>query len=356
MQLFKHKNKGNFLFGKILPVVLTLLVGAVIGGVLWYQVNLQAVNIADESLVKVTIEKATTPSQIAQKLLQAGLIRSEKAFYIYARLSRQADNLQAGTYRLSPSESIPAIIEHLAKGNVDQFALTFYPGATLVGGTESSSKYSVTTALKKAGYQDDEIASALNQTYNGDLFDGKPAGADLEGYVYGDTYYFNTGVSAQEILQTTFDEFYKVIQDNDLQAKFASKGLNLYQGITLSSIVQREAGNPEDQKQIAQVFFSRLNEGIMLGSDVTYQYVADKTAVARDPSLDSPYNTRKYAGLPPGPIAVPGLSALQAVANPASGEYMYFLSGDDNQMHYAYTEAEHEANIVQYCKVKCSEN
>ena len=90
-----------------------------------------------------------------------------------------------------------------------------------------------------------------------------------------------------------------------------------------------------------------------LGSDVTYQYIADKTGVTRDPNLDSPYNTRRYAGLPPGPIATPGLSALQAVAEPEDSDYLYFLSGDDHVTYYGRTLKEHEANIANHCKVKC---
>lgn len=91
-----------------------------------------------------------------------------------------------------------------------------------------------------------------------------------------------------------------------------------------------------------------------LGSDVTYHYAAQILGVPATPTLDSPYNTRIYPGLPPGPIATPGLSALEAVANPASGDYLYFLSGDDGKTYYATTEQEHEANIANYCKIKCA--
>jgi UPF0755 protein len=130
--------------------------------------------------------------------------------------------------------------------------------------------------------------------------------------------------------------------------------LTLFQAITLASIIQREDGDASSQSQLAQVFYSRMKAGMTLGSDVTYQYIADKTGVARDPNLDSPYNTRRYAGLPPGPISVPSLSALKAVASPASGNYLYFLSGDDDKIYFARTNAEHEANIAAHCKIKCS--
>jgi UPF0755 protein len=262
--------------------------------------------------------------------------------------------MQAGTYRLSPAESTPQIVEHLVNGLVDEFSITFYPGATLVDNTAAKDKYDVTTVFKKAGYSEKEISSALAASYASPLFDGRPSGQGIEGYVYGQTYNFSTGVKVPDILNRTFEEFYSVVKDNDLVQKFATHGLNLYQGITLASIVQREASDPTDQKQVAQVFFSRLALDMVLGSDVTYQYIADKTGVPRDPNLDSPYNTRRFGDLPPGPIASPGLSALLAVANPAKGDYLYFLAGDDKKTYFAKTLAEHEANIANHCAKNCA--
>jgi UPF0755 protein len=182
----------------------------------------------------------------------------------------------------------------------------------------------------------------------------KPASADLEGYVFGETYQFNSGATVQDIIQRTLDQLSTVVTDNGLVAKLKAHGLNLYEGITLASIIQREVSSPADEKQVAQVFYSRLSSGMMLGSDVTYQYIADKTGVARDPNLNSPYNTRRFAGLPPGPISAPGENALLAVANPSVGDYLFFLSGDDDVTYFARTNAEHEANITDHCKVKCA--
>ena len=143
-----------------------------------------------------------------------------------------------------------------------------------------------------------------------------------------------------------------MLEQNQLQEAFAEQGLSLYEGITLASIIQREAIGG-DEPQIAQVFYSRLSIGMELGSDVTYQYIADKTGVARDVNLDSPYNTRRYVGLPPGPIASPGVDALLATANPAEGDYLYFLSGDDDVTYFARTLEEHETNIREHCQQKC---
>jgi UPF0755 protein len=337
----KKRSTRNILLW-VSGATLIIILGAIVSGIIWYNTQLSPVGGDISQLKEITIDAGSTPSQIGKKLKEQSIIRNALAFDIYIRLADNKIVLQAGTYRLSPAETTPQIVEHFVKGSVNQFSITFYPGATF------------TTVLKSAGYSDSEIATALGETYSGPLFDGKPANTGLEGYIYGETYNFNVGATVKDILQATFDEFYKVVQDNNLVKDFADHGLNLYQGITLASIIQREVSKPEDQKQAAQIFYSRLDLGMNLGSDVTYQYIADKTGVPRDTNLDSPYNTRRYPGLPPGPIAVPGLTALQVVAQPAEGDYLYFLSGDDGKTYFAHTDAEHEANIVNYCKEACS--
>lgn len=342
----------------ILLGVLSLLILGLLLFLVWYLWALSPVNSSDLRHDRVEIAAGSSPGQIAETLRGKKLIRSSVAFDIYTRLTGTKSNLQAGIYSISPSESTPKIVDKLTSGDItdEQVDITFYPGATLVdnSATAENKKLDVKTVLKRAGYSDSEITAAFDKTYTGPLFAGKPAGSDIEGYVYGDTYKFNKNATVEQILQRTFDEFYGVVQKNDLVDKFKSHGLNLYQGITLASIVQREAHNANDQKQVAQVFYSRLAIGMQLGSDVTYQYIADKLGVPRDTNLDSPYNTRRYVGLPPGPIATPGLSALMAVAEPAEGDYLYFLAGDDGKVYFAHTNAEHELNIQKHCQIGCS--
>jgi len=356
----KHRKKldSGTLWVLITGLAAGVLAVGFIGVLVWYNILLSPLGGDLGQMKKITIAPGSTSSQISKELEKQGIIRSATTFDLYVRLSGKNNILKAGSYRLSPAESTQKIVDHFVKGSVDQFTVTFYPGATLADNTDNSKKYDVTTVLRKAGFSSSEIADGLTAKYDDSsyamLFVGKPAAADLEGYVYGETYNFNAGASVHDILESVFKEFYAVVQKNNLVQSFSKHDLNLYQGITLASIVQREAGKPGDQKQIAQVFYSRLNIGMTLGSDVTYQYIADKTGVARDPNLDSPYNTRRFKGLPPGPIAVPGLTALQAVANPASGDYLFFLSGDDNVTYFAKTDAEHRANIVAHCKIKCS--
>lgn len=337
--------------------VLFLLAGIFLAiAYFWYESQLKPVG-SDKSVLKlVKIEKNSTLDQIGDQLQSESIIKNSLAFKFYAKISKKGGSLQAGTYRLSPSESTPQIIGHLVSGKIAKFNITFYPGATLVDNItkDKSKRIDVTTVLEKAGYPASEIKSALSDSYSSPLFAGKPATADLEGYIYGETYEFTTGTTVHDILQRTFDEFYAKVQENNLTQLYASHGLSLYQGITLASIVQKEVNSADDQKQVAQVFYLRQKNDTVLGSDVTYQYIADKTDVVRDINLDSPYNTRKYKGLPPGPISAPGLTALLAVAQPASGDYMYFLSGDDDVTYFSRTEAEHEANIQSHCQVKCA--
>lgn len=330
---------------RISALVGAVIIGSGLAAWLWYGVQLTPLTEDKAKLIAVTIESGFNPTQIGKLLQDKGIIRSSIAFDINTRLSGTRGKLQAGTYRLSPSESTPGIVEHLVNGKVDQFTITFLPGATL----KQHAK-----VLLNAGFSQSEVDVALSQSYNSPLFEGKPAGTDLEGYIYGETYNFNAGSSVEQILQRTFAEFYSALDKNNLIAAIKQHDPTLYQGITLASIIQREVSKPADQKQVAQIFYARLSKGMKLESDVTYQYAADKKGVARDINLDSPYNTRRYEGLPYGPIASPGLGSLRAVAAPASGDYLYFLSGDNDVTYFARTYAEHEANIRDHCAIKCS--
>lgn len=328
----------------IFSIIIGLIVALIAGLYVWYQQQLSPVS-SDTKYVRVTIASGTTPSGIAKQLKEAGVIRSQAAFAFYTKLTRTQDVLKAGAYNLQPSSSTPDIVKHLVEGKQDTFRITFLPGDTLQNNRKK---------FLELDYSEQEVDAALNKTYSGRLlFTDKPATADLEGYIYGETYEFDASATVETILNRTFDEYEAVIKANDLINGFKKQGFTLYEGITLASIVQREVPTAGDQAQIARVFLNRLAAGMTLGSDVTYQYIADKTGVERTPNLDSPYNTRKYPGLPPGPIATAGVSALKAVANPATNDYLFFLSGDDDVTYFAKTDAGHQQNIVQHCKKKC---
>lgn len=331
----------------LLAGVIGLLVATIIGALAayaWYQQNLRAVEPGSDEMVRVTIKPGTSPEGIASQLKENNLIRNEVAFNWYVRAENKSGLLQAGAYRLGKGEDVPTIVKHLTSGTTDTFDITFLPGATLADHRK---------VLLDAGYSEADVDAALNKTYDSPLFAGKPATADLEGYIYGETYSFGATATPQEILTYVFDHFYTVVKQEKLEEAYKQRGFNLYQGITLASIIQREVATPEDAAQVSQVFQLRLSRDMPLGSDVTYQYIADKTGQERSVDLDSPYNTRKYPGLPPGPISSPGLASLKAVARPAAGDYLYFLSGDDDKTYFARTNEEHEQNIREHCQKKC---
>lgn len=307
-------------------------------------------------LILVTIESGAIASDIGKTLESKGIIRSQLAFDIYTRISGTRDRLQAGTYRLSPSQTVEQVVGHLLRGDVDTFQITFFPGAMLVDASDKpvNKKLDVTTVLIRAGYDKAAIDAALAKVYIHPLLVGKPDSADLEGYVYGETYNFNSGATVEQILLRTFDEMYAVVEKNDLVARYNARGLSLYQAITLASIVQGEVSTESDRRAVAAVFFNRLDVGMALGADITFVYAANKLGVAPISTLNSPYNTRINRGLPPGPIAAPGITSLLAVANPATSDFLFFVAGDDGTTHFARTNAEHEQNVARYCTVECA--
>ncbi|MBQ6130105.1 endolytic transglycosylase MltG [Candidatus Saccharibacteria bacterium] len=304
----------------------------------------------------LTIEDGSSVETIAEALKSAGLIRNPFVFKLYNRLSGTSAKLQAGTYRLAPTLSVSELVDKLVEGPGKGivFRFTVLPGETLSD---------VKKRLATAGYSDAEITAALEKNYNHPVLKSKPANASLEGYLFGETYEFYTTDSVETIIIRMLDELYRVVQKNNLESKFNSLGLTLHEGIILASVVQKEAGtlDKEDQKTVAQVFLSRLELGIPLGSDVTVKYALDLVDPERKTytdnaaalEIDSCYNTRKNAGLPCGPISSPGSLVLISTANPSDTSYLYFLTGDDGKMYYSNTESEHLSNVSAYCSELC---
>lgn len=339
-------------------IALAVVVAGLAATAVWYKQQLRPVNTLDEDTIQVEIASGMLPADIAERLEAKQVIRSSQAFLIYTRLHGVRNQLQAGSYYLSASLSTPEVVDRLIGGETgaDKLVVTFVPGATLKDNSDKpiEKKQDIYHTLHKLGYDEQQIQAALNATYDVDgLFIDKPDDTSLEGYIYGDTYHFEAGTPAEDIIQRALEEMQAVVESNDLVAAYDKQGLTLYQGLTLASIIQREVPDADDQKQVAQVFLKRFREGKELGSDVTAYYGADLEGKRSAVSTDTPYNTRIHPGLPPGPISSPGLSALLAVAQPASGDYTYFLSGDDDITYFARTNQEHERNIELHCKQKC---
>ena len=256
---------------------------------------------------------------------------------------------------LDREEQKRAYAEYVAEKEAEQaevFNFMIRPGETIREIRES---------LIEVGYSAEEVDKALETEYDFDFLRGRPEGATLEGYLFGETHEFYVNASATEVIETFLRGMEEMIDTNNLEARYAEQGLSLYEGITLASVVQKESPTPE-MSTVAQVFLSRLAYGIPLGSDVTVSYALDTIDPDRETysdnqaalKVDSCYNTRVYAGLPCGPISNPGREALLAVAEPSDSTYLYFLTGDDGLMYYSYTEYEHNQNARLHCSKLCN--
>lgn len=300
-------------------------------------------------VINFIVEPGENVSKVGYKLKNEGLISSKTSFEIYARLN-SLNSIKAGKYEISSSMTIPEILKLLNEGQqvTKTFNVMFLPGGTVKMAKQT---------LISAGFSENEVDHALEFDYTNEfpqLFADKPSDTDLEGFLWGETHTFEKDIDVKDIIRRFLGDFQQKVISLNLEEKFKEQGLNLYEGITLASIVQKETlDNPEDQKMVAGVFFNRMRSGMNLGSDVTYQYIADKLGIRRDYNLQNPYNLRIHTGLTPTPIATPGLSALNAVANPIASPYLFFLSGDDDKTYFATTDEEHTQNIKNYCQQKC---
>lgn len=323
--------------------VLGIVIFAGVSAGVWWNTAIQPVNLLDKNYYQFEVASGSSTSQIATALKKAKFIRNELAFKIYARLSGNIS--QAGTFMLTPSDSLPKIAEKLTRAETDEINVQIGPGLTLK---------EMKVTFKDAGFTDNQIEKALNANYDSEILKNKPKNASFEGYLFPETYRVFASDDLETIIKKALDHMAQVVKENNLEAKFAAEGLTLHEGLTLASIVTKEVINEQDQRNAASVFLNRLRQNIMLGSDVTYQYAYNQGFCEKNtPECDSIYNTRKNNGIPPTPIANPTLSALLAVANAPKTDYLYFVTGDDGKTHFTKTEDEHNAAVAKYCDELC---
>ncbi len=334
------KNKKRSLLWVIAAILACILI-ALITLMFWYNAQLSP-RTQEDSYHIVSIKTGSTTGQIADELEQKGVIKSARAFRVYVKFNH-ITNLQAGDYRLSSKQSVREITDTLASGKITSVDVLIPPGLRLD---------QIEDILVKNGYTKSDLEAALTQLSASPLLESLPSGANLEGYLFPDTYKIGPDTTAKELLTLILNNFQSQITP-DITTGLAAQGLTLRQGIILASIVQKEVSDPDVQPTVAQVFIKRYKAGEVLGSDVTYMYAAKITGQTSSPELDSPYNTRKYPGLPPGPIANFNISALKAVAHPSNTDYSYFVAGDDGEVHFSNTLEEHQALTKQYCTKAC---
>lgn len=326
-----------------LTIIAALLLG-MIGVRQYYNANLKPVSNSGEAQT-VIVEKGATVDEVAKILEEKKLIRSGLVFQLYIRSKETSNPLIAGTYKLQPSLSIPEIVSILSRGKVATDLVTILPGQRIDQVRES---------LINNGFSEESVEEALDPATYKDhpaLVD-KPAEANLEGYLYPESFQRTSTTTPEEIITASLELMNKHLTP-EIRSAFAAKGLNVYQGITLASVVEQEAAGQNDRNQVAQVFLQRLKIGMALQSDPTAKYGALKEGQAASLTHQSPYNTYTNTGLPPTPISNVSEGSLKAVASPAGTNWLFFVAGDDGTVHFSKTLEEHEALTKQYCTELC---
>lgn len=310
-----------------------------------YTLDLQPVSGNPQTQI-FTVDQGASVKTIATKLQQAHLIRSSWAFGLYVHSKELSDKLQAGTYALSPSQSTGEIVTTMTKGHVSTQLVTILPGRRID---------QVRADLINVGFAPSDVDRALNPAQYGDLpvLAYKPAGVDtLEGLLWPDSWYKDAGSSPSDIIRKSLKAMGEHLTP-DVQAAFAAENLTVYQGLTLTSIVDQEVSKSSDQAQAAQVFLTRLHNGSPLGSDAAANYGAIVAGKVPSVTYDSAYNARLHPGLPPSPISTISQSSLNAVMHPANTSWLYFVTGDDGTTYFSTNIQDHEAYTQKYCHKLC---
>jgi UPF0755 protein len=288
----------------------------------------------------VAVQSGAGAAHILAQLEHARVIPDAHVARIYLVYWLRNPALQAGEYRFTGEASIPQVLRKLIRGDVVSHLVTLVEGLTLEETAEQ-------LARAGAGRQDLLLAAMRSPQAIADL---DPAATDLEGYLFPETYRFRQGMREREVVATlvkTFrDRFTRLVRPLTAQRPQDVRSL-----VTLASIVEKEAHESAERPVIAGVYRNRLEHRIGLDADPTVIFALkrlgrwDGNLHKDDLRLDSPYNTYRFAGLPPGPICSPGLASLQAAARPAEVPYYYFVSRNDGTHVFAATLAEHNRNV-----------
>lgn len=284
--------------------------------------------------VKVTIPPRATMRIAADSLAKAGVISLPRVFRLYASLSHHDRGIRAGTYALHKNAGWGYVLDELRSGKAIVHVVTIPEGFTL-------SQISAVVAAKLSQPADSVEAAARDTALLHRLDVPTPT---AEGYLFPDTYTFQDGTTARAAVQAMARRFEQVWKP-EWTARLDTIHLSRNDVMALASIVEKEARLPEERPVIAAVYLNRLRAGMLLQADPTVQYALGKHVARvfyKDLEVESPYNTYKHKGLPPGPIASPGKASIEAALYPANVPYLYFVAFPDGHHEFRADLAGHE--------------
>lgn len=326
----------------------------------FYNDSLKAPSKVSEEVV-FTVNSGDSTKKVLNNLKTNGLIKNIDTALIYIKLNNLS-NIKAGDYILNKNWNVKEIFEFI---NNSTNAISDDVKVTIIEGDWA--KDIAKKISEKLGISSDELINLWNdENYIRSIMVDYPFLTEeifnenvrikLEGYLFPETYLFAKDSTKEEVTKKLLDQTLKVYKE--YKDKIDSSNLSVHKLFTLASIVQYEASKEEDMKLIAGVFYNRLNINMKLQSSVTVCYAIDKEKnddwmkCEVNPNFDSPYNTYKYNGLPPGPILNPGKVAIEATLNPSNSNYLYFMADvyGDGKVYYAETYEEHSKNVRKYLR------
>ena len=292
----------------------------------------------------ILLRPGSSTRQIATDLRSAGIVRSVPAFLMlhYARGER---SLKAGEYRFDHPATALEVYDRLSRGDVITHTVVIPEGYSL---------FEIAGAIEGAGLATREQFLRVAQSETTLIADLDPGAASLEGYLFPDTYQFSRVQSPRDLAASMVRRFRQEAHSLGLSA-------DVRRVVTLASIVEKETSVPEERALVAGVYTNRLQRNMALAADPTVAYAAQLagryrgTIYKSDLEFDSPYNTYRYAGLPPGPVANPGRAALEAALKPAATDYFYFVSDNHGAHRFARTSQEHARNVAAYRRAVAQE-
>lgn len=293
--------------------------------------------------VSVEIPTGIGTQAIGTRLVDAGVVRDRLTFRVAVWRSGRSRQLQAGEYRFDRSMSPLGVLDKIARGEVDVVPLTFPEGLTIAEMAQRfhAAGFGPASAFAHAA-RDVSLIRALD-----------PEAHDLEGYLFPSTYALSRRTDGATLVRLMVARFVAALTP-DLRDATRARRLTVRQLVTLASIVEKETGSADERPLVASVYANRLRLGMPLQCDPTVIFALlqrgryDGNLRRADLQFDSPYNTYRYAGLPPGPIAAPGLASLRAAAAPSSSDYLYFVSRNDGTHIFARSLVEHNRNVQRF--------
>jgi UPF0755 protein len=291
----------------------------------------------------VDIPTGTGAGAIGTRLSGAGVVRDPLTFRLALWLSGRARELKAGEYRFDRPMTPFEVIDRVARGDVYKRLITFREGLTI---PEMAAVFEERGFGAAAEFE----RAASNAQLVSDL---DPAAVTLEGYLFPETYALPRGTTAEELVSQMVALFKRLYTDA-LKAQAQAAGLTTRQVVTLASLVEKETARPDERPLVAAVYRNRMDKGMGMQADPTVIFALQQAGryngnlTREDLQFDSPYNTYRYSGLPPGPIAAPGLASIEAVLRPAPVAHLYFVSRNDGSHVFADTLADHNRNVQQW--------